>query len=50
MERICSLALAGEGADIVIADYVPEAAEAVRRKSERSGDRAVAAKGMSQPV
>jgi 3-oxoacyl-[acyl-carrier protein] reductase len=40
--RYVALALANEGADIVIADYVPEAAEAVAEEVRAAGRKAVA--------
>ena len=40
--RYVALALASEGADIVIADYVPEAAEAVAEEVRKAGRKAAA--------
>ena len=49
--RSIALALAGQGADIVIADFVPEAAEAVAQDVRSLGRRAVAVKAdVSKPA
>jgi len=49
--RSIALALAAEGADIVIADFVPEAAEAVAQDVRSLGRRAVAVKAdVSKPA
>lgn len=49
--RFIALALAGQGADIVIADFVPEAAEAVAQDVRSLGRRAVAVKAdVSKPA